>query len=61
MPSSTPPDDRLMRIEDGIAKAFAPDVLSMAYTLADGEFSAVFEVKAGPGMIETVTFRIAMP
>ena len=54
-------DDRLFRIEDGVAEAVAEDVLSTAYSLADGEFSAVFEVRAEPGVMETVTLRIAMP
>ncbi len=54
-------DDRLMRIEDRVAEAVAQDVISMAYSLADGELRAVFEVMAEAGATETVTFRIAMP
>ena len=54
-------DDTLIRMEDGIAEAVAEDVLSTGYALADGEFSAVFEVRAESGVVETVTLRIAMP
>ena len=54
-------DDRLIRMEDGIAEAVAEDILSSGYSLADDEFSAVFEVRAEPGVIETVTLRIGMP
>ena len=54
-------DDRLMRIEDGIAEAVAEDVLSTRYSLAGGDFSAVFEIRVELGVIETVTLRIAMP
>jgi hypothetical protein len=54
-------DDRLIRTENGVAEAVAEDVVSTSYSLAEGEFSAVFEVRAEPGVIETVTLRIAMP
>ncbi len=54
-------DDRLMRIEHGVAKVVAQDVLSTAYSLAESDFTAVFEVRAEPGESETVTLRIAMP
>lgn len=54
-------DDRLMRIEDGVAEAVAQDIVSAAYSLTEGEFRAVFEVRAEPGVIETVTFGFALP
>ena len=54
-------DDRLIRTEDGVAEAVAEDVLSTGYSLAEGEFIAEFEVRAEPGVIDTVTLRIAMP
>ena len=53
--------DRLMRTADGSAKTVAQDVLSTAYSLAESEFRAVFEVRAESGEVETKNLRIGMP